>query len=72
MCNRDHLEQTLTAMLDSGTLSESQATGIITECEKHSGKLIKVLADGVKAKAISYQQANAVSASMRALAKAAV
>lgn len=70
MCNRDHLEQTLIAMLDSGTLSEAQGEAILNECEKQNGKLIAVLSGGVASKCISHVQANAIMKSMRELAKA--
>lgn len=70
MCNRDHLEQTLIAMLDSGTLSESQGEAIVAECEKQNGKLVAVLSGGVAAKAITHVQANAIMKSMRELIKA--
>lgn len=70
MCNRDHLEQTLIAMLDSDTLPESQGEAIMAECEKQDGKLIAVLSGGVANKAITYVQANAIMKSMRELAKA--
>ncbi|UOT57999.1 hypothetical protein PP651_gp07 [Aeromonas phage ZPAH14] len=70
MCNHDHLEQTLMAMLDSGTLSESQGAAIMAECEKQSGKLVAVLSGGIKAQCITNIQANAILKSMRDLAKA--
>ena len=70
MCNRDHLEQTLIAMLDSGTLSESQGAAIMAECEKQQGKLIAILSGGIKAQCITNVQANAILKSMRDLAKA--
>ncbi len=67
----EQLEQVLTAMLDSGTLSESQAIGVQTATKAFKGKLTAALAEGVKGRHITYTQANQIAKSVRDLGRAA-